>query len=192
LVNRSPEKATALAEELGLRCASADMLPEEIRKADIILVATNSQEPTIRREHVEGMGDKLIIDLSIPYNVEEAAQRLPNIQMVNVDQLSKLKDETLKQRLAEVPKARTIITAIMQEFEEWCEMRKHVPMLKDLKLKLKELYDHPQYVQTITCPKKVDLHIQRVLNETAGKIKLLNQRGCQYITALNDFISAKN
>ena len=80
----------------------------------------------------------------------------------------------------------------MQEFEEWCEMRKHVPMLKDLKLKLKELYDHPQYVQTITCPKKVDLHIQRVLNETAGKIKLQNQRGCQYIAALNDFISAKN
>lgn len=71
-------------------------------------------------------------------------------------------------------------------------MRKHVPMLKDLKVKLKELNDHPQYVQTTTCPKKLDVQIQRVLNETAGKIRLQNQRGCQYLAALNNFINATN
>jgi glutamyl-tRNA reductase len=65
-------------------------------------------------------------------------------------------------------------------------------MLKQLKVKLKELYAHPQYVQTITCPKKIDVHIQRVLNDTAGKIKLQNQRGCQYLSALNNFINSSN
>ena len=81
----------------------------------------------------------------------------------------------------------------MDEFDEWYEMRKHVPMLKDLKLKLKQLFSHPQYAQSIsTCPKTADVHIQRVLNETASKIKIQNQRGCQYIAALNNFISAKN
>jgi glutamyl-tRNA reductase len=106
--------------------------------------------------------------------------------------LSKLKDETLKMRLAEVPKAKAIIRELMLEFNEWCEMRRHVPLLRDLKVKLKELYAHPTYIQTNTCPKKIDVQIQRVLNETAGKIKLQNQRGCQYIAALNDFISVKN
>jgi len=192
LINRSPEKAAELATELGLRSAHLENLSEEIKKADIILVATNSPEPIILKEHVEGEGKKLIIDLSIPYNVEEAAQHLPNVQMVNVDELSKLKDQTLKMRLAEVPKARAIIEQLKHEFEEWCEMRKHVPMLRDLKVKLKELYAHPQYIQTTTCPKNIDTQIQRVLNETAGKIKIQNQRGCQYIAALNDFISAKN
>jgi glutamyl-tRNA reductase len=155
-------------------------------------VATNSPEPVVLKQHVEGQGKKLIIDLSIPYNVEDAAQQLSNVHMVNVDELSRLKDETLKMRLAEVPKAKVIISELMQEFEEWCEMRKHVPMLKDLKVKLKELYAHPQYAPTTTCPKKLDVQIQRVLNETAGKIKTQNQRGCQYIAALNEFISAKN
>jgi len=28
------------------------------------------------------------------------------------------------------------------------------------------------------------------LNDTAGKIKIQNQRGCQYIAAINEFISA--
>jgi glutamyl-tRNA reductase len=61
-----------------------------------------------------------------------------------------------------------------------------------LKSTLKELYAHPHYVQTTTCPKKIDGHIQRVLNETAGKVKVQNQRGCQYLSALNEFINARN
>lgn len=193
LINRSPGKAEELARELGLASASLENLEAEIKKADIILVATNSAEPVILKKHVEGCKEKLIIDLSIPYNVDEEAQKLPNVQMVNVDELSKMKDETLKMRLAEVPKARALIAQLMEEFEEWVEMRRHVPMLKKLKVKLKELYTHPQYLHaTTTCPKKLDVQIQRVLNETAGKIKTQNQSGCQYIAALNEFINAKN
>lgn len=192
LINRSPEKAAALAGELGLQYASLDKLEKEVAESDVILVATNSAQPVILKQHLEGKGEKVILDLSIPYNVADDAQALPNVQMINVDKLSKLKDDTLKMRLAEVPKAKGIISELMIEFQDWCEMRRHVPMLKDLKVKLKELYGHPLYVQTTTCPKKIDVHIQRVLNETAGKIKLQNQRGCQYIHALSDFISVKN
>ena len=192
LINRSPDKAEGLAKELKLKFNGIDQLVEEIAKADIILVATNSSSPVILKQHIEGKGPKLIIDLSIPYNVEETAQCLPNVQVINVDKLSKIKDDTLKMRQAEVPKAKGIIAELMIEFQDWCEMRKHVPMLKDLKVKLKELNDHPQYVQTTTCPKKLDVQIQRVLNETAGKIRLQNQRGCQYLAALNNFINATN
>jgi glutamyl-tRNA reductase len=192
LINRSQEKAQALSDELGLRHASLNDLNNEVAEADIILVATNSAEPVIRKEHVEGKGEKIILDLSVPCNVADDAQALPNVHLINVDKLSKLKDETLKMRQAEVPKAKGIISELLLEFQDWCDMRRHVPMLKDLKLKLKELHAHPQYVQTITCPKRLDTHIQRVLNETAGKIKLQNQRGCQYLSALNSFINAPN
>jgi glutamyl-tRNA reductase len=192
LINRSPDKAAALAAELCLKSAPVENLAAEVKKADIILVATNATAPTILKSHVEGEGEKCIIDLSIPYNVEEAAHTLPNIHLVNVDALSKLKDETLKKRQAEVPKAKAMIRESLIEFMDWYEMRQHVPMLKNLKLKLRELYANPLYVSATACPKKMDVHIQRVLNETAGKIKVQNQRGCQYIAAINDFISAKN
>jgi len=193
LINRSPEKAQALATELGLLCAPVEMLESELRSADIVIVATNAQEKTILRHHLEGSGSKLIIDLSIPYNVADDAQTLPNVRMVNVDELSKMKDETFRMRQAEVPKAKAIIEEVMLEFEEWCDMRRHVPLLKDLKAKLRTLYQHPE------CPhmraqhaKLLDTQIQRVLNETAGRIKERNERGCQYISALHQFISTQN
>lgn len=192
LINRSTEKAKTLANELGLKYASLDNLDKEAANADVILVATAAAQPVLLKSHLEGKGEKIILDLSIPCNVSEDAQNLPNVQMINVDKLSKLKDETLKMRLAEVPKAKGIISELMGEFQDWCEMRKHVPMLRQLKVKLKELHAHPQYAQTFTCPKKLDVHIQRVLNETAGKIKVQNQRGCQYLSALNEFVNVKN
>ena len=193
LINRSLDKAKELALELNLKYAPLEQLSQEIDKADIILVATNSPEPTILKEHLLNKGSKLIIDLSVPFNVEDSARLLSNVHLVNVDELSKLKDETLKMRMAEVPKAKTIISLLMDEFNDWCEMRKHAPMLKALKTKLKEIYLDPLYPNnTTTCPKKMENQIQRVLNDTAGKIKIQNQRGCQYIQALNHFMSAEN
>ncbi|HEX6914267.1 MAG TPA: glutamyl-tRNA reductase [Chitinophagaceae bacterium] len=191
LINRSPEKAAELAQELGLKAAGIDEIDAEIRKADIILAATNSTEPVILRSHLEGQGDKLIIDLSVPYNVEPSAQELTNVRLVNVDELSRLKDETLRKREAEVPKAKAIIASIMNEFVDWCEMRKHVSMLKDLKIKLRQLHAHPLYTSTATCQKTLEVRIQQVLNDTAGKVKTENQKGCHYLAAINDFISAQ-
>jgi len=193
LINRTPEKANELALELGLKAAPLENLDAELKKADIILVATNANEPTILASHLSGQGAKLIIDLSIPYNVETAAQTLPNVEMVNVDQLSKMKDATLQMREAEVPKAKAVCAGLVAEFTEWCEMRKHVPMLKNLKLKLKEIYTHPLAPQSTAslCPKRLEVQIQRVLNETAGKVRVKNQRGCQYIAAINTFISTQ-
>ncbi len=74
LINRTRDKAAELATELGLNYASIDELPQYINQSDIILVATNSTEPVILESHVAGNGNKLIIDLSIPYNVEKSAQ----------------------------------------------------------------------------------------------------------------------
>ncbi len=190
LINRSPEKAVELAEDLDLKTADINHLDEEIASADIILVATNAEKPVILSSHIKPGQKKLIIDLSIPFNVEESVRNFPGIHLVNVDELSKLKDDTLKKREAEVPKAKAIIAEAMEEFIDWYNMRRHVPMLIDLKTKLKELHSYssipdtglPLYEETL------DIKIQRVVNETAGKIKKTDTKGCQYIAAINEFI----
>jgi glutamyl-tRNA reductase len=192
LINRTEEKATTLAEELGLQSAPLEDLAEHIKLADIILVATNATEPTILRSHLEGLNHKLIIDLSIPYNVEQSAKELANITLVNVDELSKLKDETLAMREAEVPKAKAIIAEHIAEFIEWYQMRKHVPVLKAVKTKLKEIHTSPLYITLQphhTACNKTDEKIQRVINGMASKMKEQNQGGCYYIEAINEFIA---
>lgn len=178
LINRTDEKARTLAAELGLKSAPFSHLADEVKKADIILVATNSQTPTILAKDVEGHGPKVIIDLSIPYNVELSAQDIPGIVLVNVDELSKLKDKTLHKRKAEVPKAKKVIAEHISEFLEWHEMRKHVPVLRAVKSKLQEIHINPDQER-----------IQKVINGMAVKMRQQNQRGCHYIEAINEFMA---
>ncbi|HEX7904967.1 MAG TPA: glutamyl-tRNA reductase [Chitinophagaceae bacterium] len=193
LINRTEEKAITLAEELGLQAAPVEDLAQHIAAADIILVATNATEPTILQSHLEGLNQKLIIDLSVPYNVEKGAQQLPNVTMVNVDELSMMKDETLAKREAEVPKALAILAKHTAEFMEWYRMRKHVPVLKAVKTKLNEIHTSPLFIPLYNNSKSrisTEEKIQRVINGMASKMKVQDQRGCQYIEAINEFMAA--
>lgn len=188
LINRTEEKATELANTLQLRVASYEHLQEEAASADIIIVATNAPQPTIQAGHVAQSKQQIIIDLSIPYNVAPEAGTMPNITLVNVDELSRIKDETLQMRSAEVPKAHKIIAEHIAELKEWYAMRRHVPMLQEVKVKLQELHtNNIQYtpVHHIDAGEK----IQKVINTLATKMRRKNTIGCCYIEAINEFIA---
>ncbi|MDB5249435.1 MAG: hemA [Segetibacter sp.] len=196
LINRTEEKAVELAKELDLNSAPMTELPAYIQSSDIILVATNSSEPTILKSQLENFGDKIIIDLSIPYNVEKEAQELPNVTLINVDELSRLKDETLQKRVAEVPKAKAIIAEHKAEFLEWSEMRKNVPFIKAVKQKLHDMHNCELYLSTYTtyttdttAVNAINVQlIQKVIKNMAVKMRQQHQPGCSYIEAINDFI----
>ncbi|MBS1513050.1 MAG: glutamyl-tRNA reductase [Bacteroidetes bacterium] len=195
LINRTETKAAELAQELGLQYAPIEALDDQLATADIILVATNSVEPVILESHLRNQGNKVIIDMSIPCNVETAAQELHNTTFVNVDDLSKIKDATLHKREAEVPKAKAIINEQVFEFLEWHEMRKNAPALKSIKNKLQAMHNCDLYISYIarqnatTTTNNVDVKIQKVVNGMAVKMRQYNQRGCNYIAAINEFIA---
>ncbi len=193
LINRTEEKAAGLAQEMGVQHASPEHTETYIASSDIIIVATNAEQPVLLRSHLENKGNKLVIDLSIPCNVEKSARELPGITLVNVDELSRLKDETLQKREAEVPKANAIIAEHIAEFQEWQEMRKHVPVLRAVKTKLKELHTCPIFSrlsgESFPSTTNTDQQIQRVINGMATKMRQHNQGGCQYIEAINEYIA---
>jgi glutamyl-tRNA reductase len=194
LVNRTAAKAIELAEEMQIEYAPIEEIDSVIQTSDIILVATNSQKPVITKEQLKGGSDKLILDLSIPYNVEIEAAELPNIQLVNVDELSKIKDSNLQKRQAEVPKAIEIIEKYQAEFVEWHKMRRNVPVLKAIKTKLEQLHQCDIFINysnknNQTQVYKNDEKIQKLVNGLAVKMKEQNQQGCYYLEALNEYIA---
>jgi glutamyl-tRNA reductase len=193
LINRTTDRAKELADELGVAHGTSDQIADLARQADIILVATNAEEPVLLTEHLLGSTEKWIIDLSVPCNVEKSAALLDHVRLINVDELSKLKDETLARRQAEVPKAVTILNGYIQEFLNWCEMRKHVPVLKAVKTKLEEIQSCKFYLQSFPLPhhqkRSADQKIQRVINGMASKLRVQNHRGCHYIEAINEYIA---
>ena len=109
---------------------------------------------------------------------------MPGKKLLNVDELSRLKDETLQKRVAEVPKALEIIAAQQADFLEWCRMRKQLAVLGVVKLKLEEIHSSRH-------TEDASLRIQKVLNTMAAKMRVRNERGCHYLEAINDFIAVR-
>jgi hypothetical protein len=73
-------------------------------------------------------------------------------------------------------------------------MRRHVPVLKAVKTKLKELHTCPIFMRLSgeSFPSKADTdeQIQRVINGMATKMRQHNQGGCHYIEAINEYIAS--
>lgn len=186
LINRTEEKAREFAAELQLHVAPYSELNQYITSSDIIIVATNASQPVLRKDQLAPYDHKILIDLSIPNNIDTAVKDYAGIQLADVDTLSKINDETLRRREAEVPKAKALISCQIHEFAEWYMMRQNVPVLKAVKEKLNELNN-----QLFEARQDPDKHaVQRALNGMAQKMRTEERRpGCNYIETINDYMS---
>ena len=110
----------------------------EIRKADVLIVATGANSPTITKELIYTNKPLLILDLSIPKNVHENVTDIENVTLVHLDYLSQITDETLEKRKQHIPLAESIIEDVKGEFNLWLETRKFAPTIKALKHKLND------------------------------------------------------
>lgn len=193
LVNRTEEKARNLASAHKLNFRLIEDLQQCINEANIIIVATTSDKPLITDENIKSGDKKILIDLSIPANICHSVKSLPGIISIGVDELSKIKDETLQKRSSEIPRARQIIKEHVDSFLSWNEMRKNVPVLKAVRETLNNL--RTSGYQNIDCDTTSDFNffsedkIQKVINGMAIKMREGNRKGCNYIEAINDYIS---
>lgn len=192
LINRSNEKAAELAGNLSLKWAPIEAMEAQLASSDIILVATNANEPVILKSHLENTGAKLVVDLSIPYNVEPSVALLDHVHLVNIDEISKIKDDTIKSREAEVPKAEKIIQKHIGMFAEWQLMRQNAPTLRAIKSKLNDIVElhHKEFLNPHTkCPYiSAEQEIQRIVNKIAGKMRAENSPGCHYLQAISELV----
>jgi glutamyl-tRNA reductase len=139
LINRTRDKAEQIAGKFDLLVRDYSDLQAEIRKADILVVATGAQQPTISRSLLHLSKPLLVLDLSIPKNVDEDVNEMNDVTLVHLDQLSQRTDKTLEKRKKQIPSAEKIIEEVKIDFIKWLETRKFAPVIKALKKKLKTM-----------------------------------------------------
>ncbi|UUF15484.1 MULTISPECIES: glutamyl-tRNA reductase [Flavobacterium] len=136
LINRTKDKAEKLAGKLNLIVKDYSELHLELQNADVVVVATGAQNPTVDKAILNLKKPLLILDLSIPKNVHENVEEIEGVTLIHMDYLSQLTDETLENRKLHIPAAEAIIEEIKEEFVIWMKGRKFAPTINALKEKL--------------------------------------------------------
>lgn len=171
LINRTNQKSEDFVNEHPfIRQAKYENLSEEVNDTDVLIVSTGADVPTITRKHVS---DKklLILDLSMPANVSDEVSNLDNVTLINVDELSKITDETLAVRQKEVPVAESIIEIYKEEFNEWLNHRKFTPAINALKQSLLSIQKD-----------EINFHKKKIQGFDESQAEVITSRFIQKIT----------
>lgn len=171
LINRTKEKADKVGGKFNLTVKDYGDLQAEIRNTDVLVVATGAQKPTVCKELIYTKNPLLILDLSVPKNVDDNVLELENVSLVHLDHLSQMTDETLEKRKQFIPQAEAIIEDVKDDFIQWLETRKFAPVIKALKMKLKTMKDE-----------ELDYQSKKTLNFDAKQADIISNRIIQKIT----------
>ena len=171
LINRTREKAEQIAGKFNVIVKDFNELQNEISKADVLIVATGAATPTVYKDFINPAQPILILDLSIPKNVEEQVATLPNVTLLHMDELSKRKDEALERRKEAIPQALEIVEEVKEEFSQWLDNRKFAPTIKALKAKLESLKEA-----------EMDFQRKKIENFNEQQAEMISNRIIQKIT----------
>jgi glutamyl-tRNA reductase len=145
IINRTLSRAEVLAEKYSAKALSFDDLESALLKCDIVVTSTGSDKPVIRKEFLQKVMKKrknkvlLLIDLSVPRNIEETVRSMKNIYLFNLDDLQKLVALNYSKRKDAIRKAKRIVREMVADFEFWLRGLKLSPTIDQLKEKMDAL-----------------------------------------------------
>ena len=172
LINRTEEKAIQFVKEhASIRKSEIENLNKEVSNADVLIVSTGANKPTITKEHIANNKEILILDLSMPENVAKEVADFKGVSLVNVDELSKITDETLAVRQQEIPFAKQIIETHKEEFNSWLNHRRFTPAIAALKESLEIIKND-----------EINFQKKKIINFDENQAEILTSRFIQKIT----------
>ncbi|AUX21010.1 glutamyl-tRNA reductase [Sorangium cellulosum] len=145
VVNRSPERAAALAREVGGVPRPWAELERAVIDADIVISSTASPSyvltlDLVRRARKARRGRSLfLIDIAVPRDIDPAVNKLDNVYLYDVDDLSQIVAQSVEGRAAEAARAEAIVADEAQAFEAWTLERALTPTIVGLRTRTRSI-----------------------------------------------------
>ena len=180
--NRTDEKAYNLAVECTADFIPYDQLSVVVDKADIIVVSSAADSFTVIPSFFTSSKPRLILDLSIPQNVDPGVKEIDGVDLLNVDEISRMLEQTVSARNAEVPKALSIIDDTLQQVISWSGLQSNNRILRTIKSQLHTLAEKESSALVN------QEQIQKTVSSLAMQLRSNNNKGCQCIHAINNYL----
>lgn len=144
VVNRTYERATELAEELGGTAVPWENLPGTVAEADIVISSTTAPRYVLDTSTVKAALKRrryrplFLIDLAVPRDIDPAVDRLADIYLYNLDDLSEVVEHNRRSRQQEVDRVKEIAAVEAATYGGWLRAQTAQPVLQQLT----EKYEH--------------------------------------------------
>lgn len=145
VLNRTYERAVALATAFGAESAPWETLTDQIVDADLIIGTTSAADPILTEATFRPLQLKrrnrelLILDLAVPRDFEASIGDLPSVYLYGIDDLQTACERNRRERKKEWPKAKQIITEETERFMQAINHRATGPVIRRLRDQAQEI-----------------------------------------------------
>jgi len=137
IANRRAERGKALAEETNGQFIAFEDISKILPQVQIVVTCTSADFPVVTSAQIKDLDTTnhslLLMDLSVPRNIQTNVSNLPNISLFTVDELESVVSERLFSRKKELPRASRIVDEVYDEFISWLKTLSVTPTIADLK-----------------------------------------------------------
>lgn len=174
IANRSTARAQQLATRVDGETITLAQIPENLRRADIVVSATASTLPILGKGAIErALAQRkhkpmFILDLAVPRDVEPQASELPDAYLYTVDDLQKVVAQHRSLRADAAEEASALIELQAARFMRWMRTLTAIPAIRALREKLEsvaeaELQRAAKRIQNGEDPLEVNAQLARSL-----------------------------
>ena len=148
VTNRSPERAAALARELGAVARPWADLEQLLATADVVISSTGAREPILtvplfkRVTKARRWRPIMIIDIAVPRDADPQIGQLDGVYAFDIDDLEKVVSANLGQRQQAAASAERIVEAEVAPFESWIAAQEVVPTILALRRHFTAIAEH--------------------------------------------------
>lgn len=145
VANRTPERAQALAAELGATAATLDDLSTLIADADVIVGAVAERDDLVYPDLVaDAFADaeprkRWFLDLAHPRNFHPELALLTGVRLIDLEQVFAGVEAAREARAAQMPRAEAMVTADAEEYMKWLRSRESVAVLRAVREQVLEM-----------------------------------------------------
>lgn len=139
VANRTVGTARELAQRVGGRGVGFDMLAAELAQADIVISSTDAPHAILRETDLApAMADRpdrpmVIVDISVPRDVDPAVGRIPGIALFDIDDLERVVEANLNGRRLEAERGEGFVIGAVQGFTSWRRGLSAAPAITSLR-----------------------------------------------------------
>jgi glutamyl-tRNA reductase len=145
VVNRTFEKAVALAEEFGGSAIKFEDFLDQLLITDIVISSTGAPHVIIHADDIRGLMSRrkyqpiFFIDIAMPRDIDDGVDDIDNAYLYNVDDLRAVVDSNKKEREKEAEKAEAMVSGEVSTFQKWVNSLQVVPTIVSLRGKIEEI-----------------------------------------------------
>ncbi|MCU0259546.1 MAG: glutamyl-tRNA reductase [Ilumatobacteraceae bacterium] len=141
VANRSPERGAELAARVAGRAIGFDGLAAAIATADVVLTCTGAGTPLLGVDDVVDRAGRplLVVDIAVPRDVDHAVGSLPDVTLLDLDDLRAWAQRGEAQRMAEAELVRAMVREEIDRFEAEATALQAAPLVAALRARAEEI-----------------------------------------------------